>query len=92
MKFNTYKLFVLTLLLLFVGCDDFLDRPPLTQENDETAWKNEQNVRLYANKFYPGFTYGGTFYPGFFMGYGSGWTNAYSPLMGFQYSGGKKTD
>ncbi len=74
------------LLLLVVGCNDFLDRPPLTVANDETAWSSEENLRLYSNKFYGGFTVGSTFYPGFFMGYGTSWTNSYSPLMGYQFS------
>lgn len=88
MKFNIFnKIAFVSLLLVFVtGCDDFLDRPPLTQENDATAWKTEQNVRLYANKFYSGYSEGSTFYPGFFMGYGHSWTNSYSPLMGYQFS------
>lgn len=88
MKFNIFnKIAFISLLLIFgAGCNDFLDRPPLTQENDETAWKTEQNVRLYANKYYAGYTDGGTYYPGFFMGYGHSWTNSYSPLMGYQFS------
>lgn len=86
MKQNIYILLVTGFCLLLAGCEDFLDRPPLTKVNDETAWTSEQNVRLYANKFYPGFTIGGTFYPGFFMGYGTGWTNTYSPLMGYTFS------
>ena len=64
------------MVLLFVGCDDFLDRPPLTSENDETAWTTEDNVRLYANKYYTDF----------FDGYGSGWTVADAPIMGYQFS------
>lgn len=88
MKINIFNkiAFVAMLLVFATGCDDFLDRPPLTQENDATAWKNEQNVRLYANKFYGGHSVGSTFYPGFFMGYGHSWTNSYSPLMGYQFS------
>ena len=86
MKKNKYILLLIGIYLLLSGCEDFLDRPPLTKANDETAWTSEQNVRLYANKFYPGFTVGSTFYPGFFMGYGTGWTNTYSPLMGYTFS------
>jgi len=63
-------------MLLFISCNDFLDRPPLTQENDETAWTTEANVRLYANKFYPMF----------FVGYGVGWSNGSAPLTGFTFS------
>lgn len=76
MKLNKYLLIIFSLAILTAGCDDFLDRPPLTQENDETAWTKEQNVRLYANKYYPSF----------FVGYGSLWTNSSSPLVGFTFS------
>lgn len=56
-----YSLFI-TLVLLFTSCDDFLDRPQLTQANDENAWTTEENVRLYSNKYYTDF----------FTGYGLG--------------------
>ena len=41
----TYKYLIVFIVLLFVGCEDFLDRPPLTSFNDETAWTSEDNVR-----------------------------------------------
>lgn len=52
----TIALFLITLLI--TRCEDFLDRPQLTEDNDETAWTSEQKVRLYANKFYPTFFVG----------------------------------
>ena len=75
MKF-TYKYLLVFMVLLFVGCEDFLDRPPLTSLNDETAWTSEDNVRLYANKYYTTF----------FDGYGSGWAVDDAALTGYQFS------
>ena len=72
----TYKYLIVFMVLLFVGCEDFLDRPPLTSFNDETAWTSEDNVRLYANKYYDTF----------FTGYGQGWTVTGAPVEGFQFS------
>lgn len=86
MKKKKYILLITVISLILTGCEDFLDRPPITNMNDETTWVNEKNIRLYANKFYPGFSIGSDFYPGFFMGYGSGWTNSYSPLLGYTFS------
>ncbi|WP_447641007.1 MULTISPECIES: RagB/SusD family nutrient uptake outer membrane protein [Chitinophagaceae] len=70
--------FILTFLVVMsASCKKFLDRPPLTSENDETAWNSEDNVRLYANKFYP--TY--------FVGYGMGFSaEADAALLGFTFS------
>ena len=56
------KILLISLVLSFYGCQKFLDRPPLTSENDETAWTSEEKLRLYANKFYTSF----------FVGYGDG--------------------
>ena len=72
----TYKYLMVFMVLLFVGCEDFLDRPPLTSLNDETAWTSEDNVRLYANKYYTTF----------FDGYGTGYTVDDAVLMGYQFS------
>lgn len=58
------------------GCNKFLDRPQLTQEDDVTAWTTETNVRLYANKYYTSF----------FPGYGLGFSYAGAPLMDHQFS------
>lgn len=54
-------------LLLSPSCN-MLDRPPLTDENDDTYWTSEDKVKSFA--------YG--FYPRFFTGYasGTGTTNA----------------
>ncbi|MFA7105528.1 MAG: RagB/SusD family nutrient uptake outer membrane protein, partial [Dysgonamonadaceae bacterium] len=65
-----YTLILIPLLLIVIGCEDFLDRPPLTTANDETAWTSEDKLRLYANQFYPDF----------FVGYASGWTTGSSLL------------
>ena len=57
------------MVLGFASCEKHLDRPPLTSENDETAWTSEEKLRLYANKYYTDF----------FTGYGTGYTAA--PLL-----------
>lgn len=64
------------LALTLSGCTEFLDRPPLTDLTDETAWENEDNVRMYANKFYPDF----------FIGYSTGFSYGGAALMGFTFS------
>lgn len=76
MKYNPYTLLIIGLLFFIAGCDDFLDRPPLTVANDETVWDSEDKVRLYANKYYTDF----------FVGYNSGWGYTNAPLMGFTFS------
>ncbi|MBE8722733.1 RagB/SusD family nutrient uptake outer membrane protein [Sphingobacterium pedocola] len=50
-----YKILPLVLLFVVTGCDKFLDRPDLTVENDQTYWRSEDNIRLYANQYYPVF-------------------------------------
>lgn len=53
-----------------------LDRPPLTQIEDDQFWISESNVRLYANDNY---TY-------FFPGYNSGFGVDYAPVRGYTFS------
>ncbi len=69
----TSKILLICLALGFSSCEKFLDRPPLTSENDETAWTSEEKLRLYANKYYTDF----------FTGYGNGYTVSGAPLVGF---------
>lgn len=76
MKYNQYTLLIIGLFLFIAGCEDFLDRPPLTVANDETVWTDEEKVRLYANKYYTDF----------FVGYNSAWGTDGAPLMGFTFS------
>jgi len=39
--------------LLLAGCNkEVLDRPPLTEPVDDNFWRNETDVRLFANGFY----------------------------------------
>lgn len=74
------KYIKITLIIFFaatlVGCKKFLERPPLTTMNDETAWTTEDNLRLYANKYYPSF----------FVGYGLGFNYSGAPLMDYQFN------
>ncbi len=69
----TSKILLVCLALSFSSCEKFLDRPPLTSENDETAWTSEEKLRLYANKYYTDF----------FPGYGNGFTTSGAPLVGY---------
>ncbi|MEL7585235.1 MAG: RagB/SusD family nutrient uptake outer membrane protein [Prolixibacteraceae bacterium] len=62
--------------LIFLGCDDFLDRPPLTEMNDETYWTSENNLRLFANGFYTNY----------FSGYNTLWGTNYAPLRGYNFA------
>lgn len=68
-----YSIALLTATLMFSSCEKFLDRPQLTSANDDNAWTTEENVRLYANKYYTDF----------FEGYGSGFTLGSSYLLSF---------
>lgn len=73
----TYKILSIAFLIVLSSCDKFLDRQNLTLENDETVWRSEDNVRLYANQYYPIF----------FSGYGR-LNNAQgaAPLLSFTNS------
>lgn len=70
-----YTLFVAAALAL-TSCEKFLERPQLTEVNDETAWTSEENVRLYANKYFTTF----------FTGYGQGFGTAGALLGGYTFS------
>lgn len=61
--------------LLVSSCEDFLDRPSRTTMDDGNYWTSENNVRL--------FSYG--FYSNYFVGYNSGWSWDYVPLMGYYF-------
>src|SRR6266481_407999 len=70
------KYSILLLIALSIGgCNDFLNRPQLTQQNDATYWTSENNVRLFANGFYTNY----------FNGYGIGFTWDYAPLEGYNF-------
>lgn len=73
--------------LVFSSCEDYLDRPSLTTMNDGNYWTNENNLRLFANGFYPNY----------FVGYNSSFTVDYAPLRGYYFaddfaSSGKQTN
>lgn len=78
MKMKLKYIFIFTFLTaISSSCKKFLDRPPLTSENDETAWVSEDNVRLYANKYYSGY----------FTGYGTGFSGeGDAAFLGFTFS------
>jgi hypothetical protein len=71
-----YSILLLTLALVLGSCEDFLDRPPLTQILDEDLWTTETGVRQYANGFYPNY----------FVGYNSGFGVDYTPVRGYTFS------
>ncbi|MBS1682016.1 MAG: RagB/SusD family nutrient uptake outer membrane protein [Bacteroidetes bacterium] len=60
---------ILLIAISIGGCNDFLTRPQLTSETDETYWTNENNVRLFANGFYSNY----------FTGYNTGFAWDYVP-------------
>ncbi|MFC3200107.1 RagB/SusD family nutrient uptake outer membrane protein [Parapedobacter deserti] len=63
--------------LIFAACsDNILDRPPLTQPVDDNFWRNETDIRLFANGFYPQY----------FVGYNNTWGVDYTPVRGYTFS------
>ncbi|MCT1525294.1 RagB/SusD family nutrient uptake outer membrane protein [Sphingobacterium hotanense] len=73
-----YSIFVAAALAIsgLSSCEKFLDRPVLTKLNDDNAWETEENVRLYANKFYADF----------FVGFGRLNTVSEALLAGYTFS------
>ena len=74
------KKYILNILaiatFIFAGCNDVLDRPEKTKPTDDSFWKNEADLRLYTNDYYPQY----------FVGYNSGWAVQYAPLRGYDFA------
>jgi hypothetical protein len=76
MKYLKY-LYCAAACLVLVSCKkQVLDRPPLDSIIDYNYWRNEDDVRLYAN----------TFYPYFFSGYNTAFGLDYAPVRGYTFS------
>lgn len=71
-----YSIILLAIAVVLGSCEDFLERPPLTQMNDADLWTTESNVRQYANGFYSNY----------FVGYNSGFGVDYTPVRGYTFS------
>lgn len=72
------KYYSLIACLAFLSCNkEVLDRPPLTAVIDGPEfWRNEDDVRLYANAFYTNY----------FVGYNTSFTADYTPVRGYTFS------
>jgi starch-binding outer membrane protein, SusD/RagB family len=76
MKFLKYS-YSLLACLVFLSCNkEILDRPPLTTIPDEKYWRNEDDIRLYVNGFYPQY----------FTGFNSAFTADYTPVRGYTFN------
>ena len=69
---------LLSTSLLFTSCSDLLDRPELTKvvDSDNTFWRNDSDLRPYANDFYANY----------FVGYNTGFGTDYTPLRGYDFA------
>jgi len=72
------SLYSLIAIVFFLSCNkEVLDRPPLDKIIDgPNFWRNEDDVRLYANAFYPQY----------FNGYNTSFTADYTPVRGYTFS------
>ena len=78
MKYLKY-LYSIAACLFFLSCKkDVLDRPPLTSiiDGENTYWRNEDDIRLYANAFYPNY----------FTGFNTGFGVDYTPVRGYTFN------
>jgi starch-binding outer membrane protein, SusD/RagB family len=72
-----FKFYSVAACIMLLSCKkDVLDRPPLTKIVDEKYWRNEDDIRLYAN----------TFYPNYFNGFATSFTVDYTPVRGYTFS------
>lgn len=73
MKFNKNILYImLATASCLASCKQDLNRPEKTKVIDSEFWRNEGDVKLYANDFYTNY----------FVGYNQGFGTAYAPLTG----------
>lgn len=62
---------------LLISCNkNVLDRLPLTSIVDDNYWRNEDDIRMYANSYY-------SYY---FSGYNTSFTADYTPVRGYTFS------
>lgn len=74
---NLKYLYSLMACLAFLSCNkNVLDRPPLTSYVDGLYWRNEDDVRMYANAYYPNY----------FNGYNISFTADYTPVRGYTFN------
>src|SRR4030095_8230838 len=76
MKYLKYLFSILACLFFFSCSKEILDRPPLTSFVDDTYWRSEDDVRLYANSFYTNY----------FNGYNTSFTVDYTPVRGYTFN------
>jgi len=78
MKYLRYLYSIAACLFLLSCKKDVLDRPPLTSiiDGENTYWRNEDDIRLYANAFYPNY----------FVGFNSGFGVDYAPVRGYTFN------
>src|SRR6185436_12896863 len=76
MKYLKYLYYIIA-CLFFISCKkDVLDRPPLTSIVDDKFWRNEDDIRLYVN----------TYYPNYFNGFNTSFTVDYTPVRGYTFN------
>lgn len=79
MKKISFIIIAAIALLTITSCSDFLDRPSLTDLDDQTYWSSENNVRLFVLGAYGAY----------FTGYSDTWGQVYAPGV---YSSGEFSD
>ena len=68
---------VVAAMVLFTSCNkDVLDRPQLNEPVDDNYWRNETDLRLFANGFYTNY----------FVGNNSAWGVDYTPVRGYTFN------
>jgi len=77
MKHLKYLYSLLACIFLLSCNKEVLDRPPLDRiiDSEDGFWRNEDDVRLYANAFYPNY----------FPGYNTSFTADYTPVRGYTF-------
>ena len=63
-------------ILVLVGCNDILNRPQLTSQNDDNYWTNESKLRLFTVEYYP------THFPA----YNNGWGTTAAVYLSYTFS------
>jgi hypothetical protein len=70
MKKRIYHFTIAVMALVSLNGCDLLERPTLTQMVDDNYWRNEADLRAYANGYYENY----------FVGYNDGWGTDFAPV------------